>query len=201
SLSKMTNDLLNSYPEWRSVNVSAPQPGQFVVTGYLQTAAEGRSLNDYLMVNFPYTDKLTNQVTIEETLKLQIASLLASHGFNTVGVQLSQGDIILSGLYSEEKEKEYKTLLKQLNTLQGVHAVRNFALPASHLMARIDISDQYNISGYSMLDGKGFSVVINGKVFLRNYLVDGMKITSIEPNRILLEKDGLKYTINYGTGK
>lgn len=201
SLSKMMNDLLNSYSQWRSVNISAPEPGQFIVSGYLQTAAEGQALHDYLMTNFPYIDKLTNQVTIEETLKLQIASLLTSHGFNTVAVQLTQGEVVLSGLYSEEKEKEYKTFLKQLNALQGVHAVKNFALPTSHLMARIDISDQYNISGYSMLDGKGYSVVINGKVFLREYLVDGMKITSIEPNRILLEKDGLKYTINYGTGK
>lgn len=197
TLCKMMNDLLSSHSNWRSVTITAPEPGFFLARGYIQTAAEGQSLNDYLMANFPYTDKLTNAVTVEEVLTIQITSLLTTHGFTTVGFQLVQGEVVLSGIYSEERESEYKRFLKQLNALPGLHAVKNFATPTSHHLARINISEQYQVSGSSLFDGRGYSAVINGKVFTRGDFVDGMKITSIESNTILLEKDGLKYTINY----
>ena len=197
ALSKMMNDLLSSHPTFRSVNISATQPGQFVASGYVQTAAEGQALRDYLLANFPYPDKLTNRVAIEEVLNVQISGLMLSHGFGSVAFQLSQGSILLSGVYSEEKKKEYEALLKELNSLPGIYSVKNFATPISHEMARIDLSQQYQVTGFSLLDGRGYSVVINGKVLVRGEAIDGMKITSIESNTILLEKDGLKYTINY----
>ncbi len=197
TLSKMMNDLLSSHSNWRSVTITAPEPGQFLARGYIQTAAEGQNLNDYLMANFPYTDKLTNAVTVEEVLTLQIGGLLTMHGFSTVAFQLSQGEVVLSGIYSEERASEYKRFLKELNALAGVQAVKNFATPTSHHLARIDISEQYPVSGSSFFDGHGYSAIINGKVFIRGSMIDGMKITSIEANTILLEKDGLKYTINY----
>ncbi len=199
-LSKTMNDLLSSHANWRSVSISAPQPGQFVVSGYIQTNAEAQNLNDYLLINFPYAEKLTNRVTVEEILNIEVASLMLSKGFASVSFQLNQGSIVLSGLYTEERKKEYAALLKELNTLPGVHAVKNLATPTSHQMARIDLSQQYQVSGSSLFDGRGYSVILNGKVFTRGDFVDGMKITSIESNTILLEKDGLKYTINYAPG-
>ncbi len=199
-LSKTMNDLLSSHPNWRSVSISAPQPGQFIVSGYIQTNAEAQNLKDYLLVNFPYAEKLTNRVTIEEILQIEVASLILSKGFGSISFQLNQGSIVLSGLYSEERKKEYTALLKELNSLPGVHAVKNLATPTSHQMARIDLSQQYQVSGSSLFDGRGYSVILNGKVFTRGDFVDGMKITSIESNTILLEKDGLKYTINYTPG-
>lgn len=199
-LSKTMNDLLASHSTWHGVAISAPQPGQFVVNGYIQTAADAGALNDYLLMNFPYSDKLTNHVAIEELLTAQIGGLMISHGFGSVSFQLSQGTIVLSGLYSEERKKEYAALIKEFNRLPGIHNVRDFATPTSHHMARIDISQQYQVTGSSLLDGHGYSAIINGKVFTKDDFVDGMKITGIESNAILLEKDGLKYTINYAPG-
>jgi type III secretion system YscD/HrpQ family protein len=200
-LSKTMNDLLNSHGNWRGVSISAPQPGQFIVSGYIQTAAEGQALSDYLLMNFPYSDKLTNRVAIEEILSVQVTNLILSHGFTSLSFQLNQGSIILSGLYSEEREKEYLALIKNLNSLPGIHAVKNFATPTSHRMARINLpSEQYQVTGSSLFDGQSYSVIINGKVFTKGDFVDGMKITMIESSAILLEKDGLKYTINYAPG-
>jgi hypothetical protein len=48
-----------------------------------------------------------------------------------------------------------------------------------------------------MYDKHGYSVVVNGKIYMLGNFVDGMKITSIETNSILLEKDGLNYKIDY----
>jgi hypothetical protein len=53
------------------------------------------------------------------------------------------------------------------------------------------------VTGSSLYDGRGYSVVLNGKIYTLGDLVDGMKITSIEQSTILLEKDGLKYKIEY----
>ena len=51
--------------------------------------------------------------------------------------------------------------------------------------------------GSSTFDGRGFSVVLNGKIYTLGDSVEGMTIAAIEPNTILLEKDGLKYKIDY----
>ena len=58
------------------------------------------------------------------------------------------------------------------------------------------------MTGSSLFDGRPYSVVLNsqtfnGKIFTLGDTIDGMKTTSIEPDTILLEKDGLKYKINY----
>jgi hypothetical protein len=40
-------------------------------------------------------------------------------------------------------------------------------------------------------------IVINGKILSIGDAIDGMTITGIMPNMVLLEKDGLKFRINY----
>ena len=201
-VAKTTNDLLSGNEVWRGVNVSVPEAGRFLVSGFIQTAAAAQKLNEYLNMNFPYLDKLDNQVTVEEILNAEITSLLASHQFGTLAFQLLQGDVILSGSYNEMLEPDYEALLKKINALTGVHAVKNFATPVSPNAARIDLSQQYQVTGSSLFDGRPYSVVLNsqtfnGKIFTLGDTIDGMKITSIEPDTILLEKDGLKYKINY----
>jgi type III secretion system YscD/HrpQ family protein len=194
---KTMNDILSSNEAWRGVNISVPEPGKFLATGFIQTAGAAQKLNEYLNVNFPYLDKLDNQVTVEEILNAQITNLIASQQFGSLSFQLLQGDVILSGSYNETLETEYKALLKQIKKLTGVHSVKDFATPVSANAARIDLSQQYQVTGSSLFDGHAYSVVLNGKVFTLGDTVDGMKITSIESDTILLEKDGLKYKINY----
>lgn len=196
-VSKTMNDVLSGTPAWRGVSISAPTAGKFIVTGNIQTSADAQRLSEYLTVNFPYLDKLTNQVAVEEILNTQILGILSSHGFGSLTFQLSNGEIVLSGPYNQDLESEYKDLLKQLNTLSGIHAVKNFAVPTHPNAAGIDISQQYLVTGSSLFDGHGYSVVLNGKIYTLGDAVDGMKITSIESSTILLEKDGLKYKINY----
>jgi hypothetical protein len=51
--------------------------------------------------------------------------------------------------------------------------------------------------GYSKKDGSNQFVVINGKILTLGDNLDGMIITSISPSLVVLEKDGLKFKINY----
>ncbi|HEX2579193.1 MAG TPA: type III secretion system inner membrane ring subunit SctD, partial [Rhabdochlamydiaceae bacterium] len=91
------NALLMTNPAWQGISITSPMPGKFVVRGYLQTLEQGQALSDYLNVNFPYLDRLDNQVVVESNLTTQVQSLLTERGFNNVSYQLVDGEIVLSG--------------------------------------------------------------------------------------------------------
>ena len=75
--------------------------------------------------------------------------------------------------------------------------VKNFVIYTSAETSRIDVSRQYQVTGYSKKDDQNMFIVINGKIMSVGDAIDGMTITSIMPNMVLLEKDGLKFRINY----
>jgi type III secretion system YscD/HrpQ family protein len=194
---KMMNDVLSANPLWQSISLRCIEPGKFLLTGYLQTTGEMNSLSEYVMANFPYQNLLENRVAVEELLSIQISSLLMQQGFSSVSYQLNNGEIILSGVYNELKEEEYKELIKELKEIQSINSVKNFASPTSPHMAAINLTSQFNVSGISFYEGHGFNTILNGKIYSLGDLVDGMKIINIEENTILLEKDGVKYRIDY----
>ena len=132
-----------------------------------------------------------------ENLTAQLQSLLMMKGFGAVTIQLNNGDVVLSGLYSNKMETEYKDLIKEIHTIAGVTGVHDLATPTSPNAAAIDLSQQYQVSGSSIFDGRGYSAILNGKIYTLGDLIDGMKIMTIEPNTILLEKDSIKYKIEY----
>lgn len=194
---KMMNDVISDNIAWRGVSIHSPVAGKFVATGYIPTVDQGTQLYEYLTVNFPYLDRLENNVVIEQNLNTQLQAMIAAQNLGAVTFQLSNGNVVLSGMYNQDMESDYKKLLKELNTVKGVVSVKNFAVAAHPNKAGIDLSQQYQITGTSTFDGRGYSVVMNGKIYTLGDQVDGMKITSIEPSTILLEKDGLKYKIDY----
>ncbi len=195
---RMMNDVINDNATWRGVNIHSPSPGKFIASGYVPTVGAATQLSDYLTVNFPYLDRLDNQVVIEETLNTQLQALIASqNNLGAVTVQLSNGNVVLSGRYNEQMSGEFHHLLKEINQVKGVTSVKNFAIATSPDQAGIDLTQQYRITGSSLYDGRGYSVIMNGKIYTLGDHVDGMKITAIDPSTILLERDGLRYKINY----
>lgn len=194
---KMMNDVLSDNAAWRGVSIHSPAAGRFVVNGYIPTVEEGTRLYEYLTVNFPYLDRLENQVVIEQTLNTQLQSIITMANLGGVTFQLSNGNVILTGNYNDQMSNELKKAIKEINALKGVASVKNYAIASHPSRVGIDLSQNYQVTGTSTYDGRGFSVVMNGKIYTLGDRVDGMKITSIESNTILLEKDGLKYKIDY----
>ncbi len=194
---KMMNDVLSERAAWRGVSIHSPTAGKFVVNGYLPTIDEGAKLYEYLTVNFPYLDRLENNIVVEQTLNTQLQSIITSSNLGGITFQLSNGNVILTGNYNEKMSSEVKNMVKELNGLKGVISVKNYALASHPSRVGIDISQNYQVTGSSTYDGRGFSVVMNGRIYTLGDQVDGMKITSIETNTILLEKDGLRYKIDY----
>lgn len=196
SIAKTMNDVLISNADLKGISIRVVKPGRFAATGYLQTMGEMNTAYDYLLLNFPYTDRLSNQIVVEETLNANIQSLLLNGHFTAVQPTLGNGHVVLSGVYSAQKETEYEHVLREIGELAGVTSVKNFALPTNRVPA-INLSSQYQVTGISLFDGQGYNVVLNGLIYTIHDSIDGMKISEIEPDRVLLEKDGIKYQIDY----
>ncbi len=194
---KSVNDVLNSYTAWRGISIHSPKAGRFSVNGYVQTAQDAISLWEYLTVNFPYLDRLENHIVVEDTLMIEVQSMLVAKGFGAVSFQIAGGQLVLSGGYNSKMETEYDELLKAFHVTPGISSVKNLAIASSVNAAGVNITEQYQVSGSSVYEGHGFSAILNGKIYTVGDLVDGMEITSIDRTMILLEKDGLKYRIDY----
>ncbi|MEI6243128.1 MAG: hypothetical protein WCP39_06975, partial [Chlamydiota bacterium] len=170
----------------------------FEVVGYVKTAEEAGNLAEYLNVNFPYVGRLENKITIEELLNMQITSLLIAKGFSALSFQVVNGNLVLGGRYSEEDTSSYKKLLHEVKNLPGIRTVQNLAIETTAQAARIDLTSKYKISGIAKRDSKNYGIIANGKIVTAGELLDGMKVSSIQANTILLEKEGIKYKIDFG---
>jgi type III secretion system YscD/HrpQ family protein len=196
-LCKSMNDVISEHSGWQGITIQSPQPGQFIATGYLATNAEGAQFGDYITTHFPYLDRLTNRVAIEENINVEVNQLLIHGGFGSVTFQTANGEIVLSGVYDQKGEESFPALSKEIQHIPGVRTVKNFARATTQEMAAITLSQQYTISGTTTFDGRGYSIVLNGKIYTLGDNVDGMKLIAIEPATVLLEKDGVKYRIDY----
>ncbi len=194
---KMMNDILSGNPEFRGVAIQSPQAGKFIATGYIDTNNTASLLAEYLAVNFPYLDRLENEVVVGENLNAQLQGLLISKGFGALTFQYANGEVVLAGNYSDKMGSQFQELLKEIDKVKGVSGVKNFAVATTPNQAAIDISGQFQVTGNSQHEEKGFSAILNGKIYTIGNQVSGMEITEIDETTILLEKEGIKYKINY----
>lgn len=191
------NDLLSINPIWIGVSVYGPSPGKFILRGYVNALEDAQALNDYINLNFPYLDKLENQVVVEKNLEIEIANELLQKGFSRVALQLSNGEVVLSGRVEEKYHSKFEHLISEIKKLPGVRMVKNFVLFTSIDTSLIDLSNAYAITGYSKRDDTDFYVVINGRILSQGDVLDGMLITNVKSKAVFLEKDGMQYKINY----
>lgn len=196
-VAKTMNDVIQDNALWRAVNIQSPSVGKFSALGYVDTNQEAVNLFNYLTVNFPYLDKLTNKVVAQENLTAQVQGLILAKGFGSLSLQVTNGEIILAGNYSNKMESEYAAMLKNLSKIDGITGIKNYAAATDPNAAAVNVTDQYAVSGLSQFDGHGYSAILNGKIYTLGDIIGGMKITTIEQNTILLEKDGIKYKIDY----
>lgn len=191
------NALMVKNPAWRGVNLTSIIPGHFVLRGYVQTLEDSAKLSEYMNLNFPYLDKLDNQVVVENTLEAQIQGVLTEYGFGNVTFQFANGELILAGRVPSNQESSYNKMIAELKKVSGIRMVKNFVVLSKPTSDVVDISSKYKVTGSSKYGNINQYVVINGKILSVGNDLDGMTITRMENNTIFLEKDGIKYKINY----
>jgi type III secretion system YscD/HrpQ family protein len=191
------NALLSKYPDWTGVSMFSPEPGRFVLRGYIPTSEDAESLSDFIHLNFEYLDRLETKVIIEKNLQTEIESLLVEKGFAGVAFNLTNGEVVFSGRIDEKESRAFNSLVGDIRLVPGIRVIKNYVVVATGDSSRINLSTQYAITGYSKSSDKDFFVVINGRILGQGDLLDGMLITTIKPRTVLLERQGMKYVINY----
>ncbi len=191
------NALLSTNPEWIGVSMYSPEPGKFILRGYIQTLEEAVALSDYVNLNFNYLDRLENQVVVEKNLQIEIESQLVEMGLRAVTFDLINGDLVLAGRIEKEQNKSFQSLVSELRKVRGIREVKNYVVVSTGDASRIDLSKNFRVTGYSKRDEMDFYVVINGKILGQGDLLEGMLITKIQPKMVFLEKQGQKFRIDY----
>lgn len=190
------NSVLGRNPAWQGISVHSPAAGEFILSGYLHTRKQAESLSDYLSVNFPYLDLLKNQVVVEEDVINQITSWLQQEGIRNVTPKLTNGEISLSGNVPADHEKQFEEIVAKVKDIPGIRTVNDLTVSQSADLGILNISDQYEVSGQSRVGDK-FTVLMNGRIISENDVMDGMTVTKITANTIFLEREGIKYRIDY----
>lgn len=195
------NILLSKKPEFKGVSMHSPQPGEFVITGYLKTEEQAVCLADYLNVHFNYLSLLENKVIIESQMLKAIAGQLLQAGFANIHVAFVNGEVVLTGYVNHEDGEKFRSVVQEISTLPGVRLVKNFVvlLPVEEGIIDLNLRypSRYRVTGYSKYGDVSINVVVNGRILTRGDVIDGMTVTSIQPHCIFLEKEGLKYKIEY----
>lgn len=191
------NPILARNKAWKGVTIQTPQPGQFVLTGYLQTRDQAEQLSEYINNNFPNLDQLERRIIVEEEVANSIDSMLQKVGIRDVQIKINNREVTLTGGIPAGKEAEFNRVLEEAKTIPGIGTVRSYVSELPAEASLVNISDRYKVSGASNQGGVSLSVVINGRILSRGDILDGMTITSIKPNVIFLEKDGIKYRVDY----
>jgi hypothetical protein len=127
----------------------------------------------------------------------QVQSLPLERGYNNVSYQLTDGELVLSGRVDGKDTSRFDSLVKEFKALPGVRMLKNYVIYTTEESSLVDLSTKYKVMGFSKKDGTSQYIVINGKILTIGDLLDGMTITTISPTIVLLEKDGLKFKINY----
>lgn len=191
------NALLATNSAWRSVLIQSMRPGLFVVRGYVATQDDLSALSDYLGLNFPYQDKLQQQVVVASNIELQIQNRLLEKGFASISFKFTGGDLLLSGRVNHKDKEAFEKTASELGKIEGVRFVKNFVIFTNEQTGSVDLSANYKVRGFSEVGNKVDSVLVGDKIYRTGDSLDGMIITSLSPQSIFLEKDGVQYRIDY----
>ena len=195
------NILLSKISDFKGVSMHSPRAGIFVISGYLGTEKQAANLNDYLNLNFNYLNLLQNRVIIEQQIVEQVLATLLQHNFGSVNVSFVMGELLLTGYISSNQSYDYNELVEDFKNILGVRAVKNFVVTVSPEQSVVDLNKKYpgkyRITGFSKYGDVNINVVINGIILSRGDEIDGMTIISIQPRTVFLEREGVRYRIEY----
>lgn len=191
-----TNQVINKNPNWRAITIQSPKAGQFVITGTLQNSKQAEQLYEYISNNFPYLDRLEKRVVVEEDILNDVKSHLEKIGILNTQVSYRNGEISIIGGIAANKQAEFDKLVEEFKKVPGVRSLKLQVSLIAPEQAVLNISDRYEVSGFSRI-GTNISVVVNGRIITRGDVLDGMTITDIVQGTVFLEKDGVKYRIDF----
>lgn len=190
------NTILSKNPNWKGIYVQSPAPGKFILSGYLQTRNQADQLAEYITNNFIYLDLLERNIVVEEDVVNKANNILSSAGFRDINIKMENGELILTGGFPTDKEELLQNTVEEMSKIPGIRDIKNLTSKLAPDQSIINISDRYEVNGFSRR-GATYSIVIHGRILTTGDEIDGMQITEIKPNSVMLEKDNVKYRIDF----
>lgn len=191
------NQILAKNPEWRGVTITAPEPGKFVISGYIKTRDEADALSDYLGQYFPFLDLLERRIIVEEDILSRSMVMLRDAGYNRVKISIQNGSVILDGDVPAGERPNLEQIATNIREIRGVRDVKTFITELPPSDAMVNLSGQYAVTGSVTQPNGTINVVINGRILSEGDSLDGRTIKSIKNGVILLESGGIKYKIDF----
>ena len=195
------NQVLARKGKWLGVEMVSTEPGLFLLTGNLRSKQEVEELDDYVKLNFKYL--FENQVVAIDDLLGRVRRLLQESVLIQVKADYIDGQIVLGGNMGAQQTSVLNRIIQQLHRMEGIRHVKNNVSILSNRgegeNTMVDLTDRYVISGFTQRGGVVSNVVIRGKVLSEGGIIDGMKILSIKPDLVILEREGIKYKIRYNS--
>lgn len=189
---------LYSKPAWKDVTIQVPEPGVFILSGHIQTREQADRLLEYLNANFPSLDNIRSNLIVEEDVLRSARALLQKAKLRDVRVNIEGNELVFTGGVPTGMEAAFQRVADEIKVLSpGIRSIRNDVAIIPPEANLINISDRYHVTGSFSQSGKSISVVINGRIVGQGDIIDGLTITNIKPSVIFLEKDGVRYRIDY----
>ncbi len=192
-----TNQTLADRPEWRGISLQATAAGKFSLNGYIKARRDAERLSDYMAKNFLYLDRLENNVVVEEDVTSQVGVALAEQGLRDVNARMSNGELTLSGSVTANTAPKLAEIIAKVKQNPAIRSVQNLVITLEPEQSIVDLTDSYKVTGSSDQGGVFTSVVINGRILGVGDVIDGMTVTKITPSTVFLDKEGIKYRIEY----
>lgn len=199
SLCREFNQILKK--DWPDITLTSPKPGQFTLQGEFQQQEQMDKLKSYLALNFPYPESVQSSILVIETLTNQINRRLQQIAPEELICQFQERDLVIAGTIPENREGALEDYIAELRKTPGIGQIRNASVARSvgeDDASAIDITGSYNVTGWTTRSSVNVAVVVNGRILQRGDQLDQMTITSIRPDMILLQRNGIRYRIRYG---
>lgn len=184
---------------WGSIRLESKKAGQYILAGEVPNISEADRLMSYLGTNFPFMNLLVNEVIVEEELTIRVNNILNAIAPNELLGEYRDGELLIVGTVPAQKAESYEKALQDFRKIKGVRSVRSLVNVKKEAYAdgMVNLSDRYTITGSSKQADVNYSVIINGRILKRGDILDGMVVVSIRPDMVILEKEGVRYRIDY----
>ena len=198
-ITSAANKVLAENSMFDGISIFAPSPGMYTVQGYLTTNQAARALNDYILTSFPYPDRLTQKIHVENELLNETAKTLYSEGFTRLKPSILLGNLTIKGAITKHEVSQLKSAISKIEKIDGIRTVKNLCVIKAKRNIKggtsvayddtnaTDISDNYVLTGIALRNNEPFSAVINDKIYFMESVIDGMTIVNINNKSVLLE--------------
>lgn len=185
---------------WPEITLTSKAPGSFALSGVFAEQDQLDKLKQYMKVHFPFASQLEFDVLAVDATTVQVNRQLQEIAPGELVGQFRGQDLLIAGTIPPNKQSDLEKFIDDARALPGISKVENLSVLRSvgdDDQNAIDLSGRYAVNGVTRRSNIDVAVMINGRIVQRGDLLDEMLVLSIRSDAIILQRQGVRYRINY----